>query len=97
MNKYLKVQLSVLIGILGFFFGGIFNIKKDIIDIIVSASIGWATGFFLTFFIISIFLKENKKSFIEKDSKNSQVNTLKGKKVDIIISDNLDEIYNIKR
>lgn len=97
MNRYLKIQLSVLIGILGFFLGGILSLKKEIIDIVVNASIGWAIGFFLTFFILSVLLKESNIGYKEKRAKNSIKNNIKGKNVDIIISDNLDEIYNLKR
>lgn len=98
MNINLKVQLSVLIGILGFFLGGILNLKKEIIDIILYACIGWAISFFLTFFILTLLTKENKKKFDKNEIKTKIYNNnVKGKKIDILISDDLDEIYNLKR
>lgn len=97
MNRYLKIQLSVLIGILGFFLGGMFSLKKEIVDIVVNASIGWAIGFFMSFFIFSVLIKENDNNFEKRKTKNSIKSIIKGKNVDIIISDNLDEIYNLKR
>ena len=97
MNKIVKVQLSVLIGILGFFLGGILNLNKEIIDIIVCASIGWCITFFSTFFLLSFLYKE-KNIYISKNSiKYEKKDDNKGKKIDIIISDDLSEIYNLKR
>ncbi|MBP7792979.1 MAG: hypothetical protein KA120_07960 [Candidatus Goldbacteria bacterium] len=92
MNNNLKIQLSILIGIFGFFWGGIFNLKKEIIDIVLSASIGWALSFFITYFILGIFIKKDNNQY-KKYSKDN----IKGKKIDVIISNNLDEIYNLKR
>lgn len=97
MDRYLKIQFSVLIGILGFFLGGIVNLKKEIIDIVVNASIGWAIGFFLTFFILSVLIKDSSIDYKAPKTKSSIKNISKGKNLDIIISDNLDEIYNLKR
>jgi hypothetical protein len=92
MNKDFKIQFSILIGILGFFLGGIINLKKEIIDIVLSASIGWAFSFFITYFILGIFIKGDKEQY-KKHFKDN----VKGKKIDVIISNNLDEIYNLKR
>jgi len=97
MNKYLKIQISVLIGILGFFLGGIFNMKKEIVDIVFNASIGWAIGFFLTFFILSILIKGDDIENNREIKKGSMKKNIIGRNIDFIITDNSDEIYNLKR
>ncbi len=99
MNKYFKIQISVLIGILGFFLGGILNIKKEIVDIVFNASIGWAFGFFFTFLILSVLIKEDDAKYNLKTTKNSISNNITGKKIDFIITeiDDSEKIYNLKR
>jgi|YelNatPaOPRAMG01_1025707.scaffolds.fasta_scaffold00784_6 hypothetical protein len=97
MNKIVKVQISVLIGILGFFLGGILNLNKEIIDIILYASIGWCITFFSTFFLLSFLNKEKEVNIARSNVKYEKKDKNKGKKIDIIISDDLNEIYNLKR
>lgn len=88
MNKQTKFQASIITALIGFFIGGIINIKLEIMEIFLSAIIGGLIIFFITFYILNIYFKDDNLTLNNKNDKK------KGQKVDIIINDTDDLINN---
>jgi len=94
MNKNPGVEISILTGLMGFFIGGLINVKNDIVNILLGAVIGGVFVSFLSYFVIVIFFKGRLGI---KDSRTGKKE--KGKKLDVVLKDedNYDDIYNMEK
>ena len=101
MNRRLAAEISVLAGIFGFFLGGLVNFKKEIVDIMMAATVTGVGLAFLVFFVIyAVFYEQMKKeseswgtSYTSNTGNTQNKNTPKkqvGKKVDFVVDDDGD-------
>ena len=108
VREHIEVEIAVLAGVFGFFVGGLVNINREILDIILSAVISGTAVFVVTYYsMILVFSGKKKPSsgseFIEglpvlnNFSKISSIKktAVKGTKLDIISKDDdlLNNIY----
>ena len=95
MNRRNQAETALLAGLGGFFLGGLFNVRKEIIDIMTGAVIGGAVVFFAGFFILGLVFKINDEEISSGGSDEgfvpakfkSDKDSKKGKKIDIVIKD----------
>lgn len=119
ISEHMEVEIAMLAGILGFFLGGLINVKKDdIVVILLSAVVSGVIVFFATYYAMILVFSGTKKTDIDINEnetfgnvdfgkvKNVNKQTqnpvnlnsiikekpLKGKKLDIVSSD--DNIYD---
>lgn len=95
MNRRTQAETALLAGLGGFFLGGLFNVSKEIIEIMTGAVVGGAIVFFASFFIMGLIfdIKDEHATFISEvddfvPAKMKRDNdSKKGKKIDIVIKD----------
>jgi hypothetical protein len=103
MKRSLRAQISVLAGVFGFFIGGLVNAGREILDVMMGAAIGWATAFFMAFFLLKNVYRDSEEEKEEIDSGRQEIrpakNQKKGTKIDITVKDgaSFDNLYNLKK
>ena len=103
MKRPVRAQLSVLVGVLGFFIGGLINAGKELVDVMLGAAIGWGLVFFAVYITLDRLYKDPmEKSPDENIAAASAAQRgrekSKGKKIDITIKseESFEDIYKTK-
>ncbi len=91
MTPRAKAEVSIIAGLAGFFLGGIINVSREIIDIVLGAVAGGAAVFFVSFFILGLIYgskaaSAGKDEFVPAEFKKDN-DSKKGKKIDFVIKD----------
>ena len=56
----MEVEIALLAGVLGFFLGGLINVRKEVIDILMSAVVTGVLVFFVTYFAMKLVFSGSK-------------------------------------
>lgn len=115
IREHMEVEIALLAGVLGFFLGGLLNVKKEILDIVLAAVITGALVFFISYYAMILIFSGAKKNTLDdeygfhpvdidkirsgknapnsrdKNAVKSPDKAAKGKKLDLISSD--DNLY----
>jgi hypothetical protein len=62
MKQNVEIEIAILAGVLGFFVGGLLNVKKELLDIALSAVITGAIVFFTSYFAMVLVFSGKKRS-----------------------------------
>jgi len=103
MKRQVRAQLSVLVGVLGFFIGGLVNSGKELVDVMLGAAIGWGLVFFAVYmFLEAVYREPDEKSPAENRASagatQKGAEKSKGKKIDITVNgdETFEDIYKLK-
>lgn len=93
MTPRARAEISVIVGLAGFFLGGLINVSREIVDIMLGAVVGGGAVFFVSFFILGLIFGSDgvlaeKDEFVPAEFKKDS-DSKKGKKIDIVIKDDM--------
>ena len=60
IREHLEVEIALLARVLGFFLGGLINVRKEMIDIVLSAVVTGVTVFFVAYFAMKLVFSGTK-------------------------------------
>lgn len=78
----MEVEIALLAGVLGFFLGGLINVRKEIIDIVFAAVVTGVLVFFITYFAMTLVFsgKNGAGRGEESDFRTDNFNSVKAAK-----------------
>lgn len=81
LREHLEVEIALLAGVLGFFLGGLVNVRKEIIDIVFAAVVTGVLVFFTAYFAMSLVFAGTRKNdnIDEDDFKGDNFDRVKSK------------------
>ena len=97
IDRKLSVEISILCGIMGFFIGGLFAVKKEVVDILFYATITGTSVLFLSYFLINATVGAGFKTETGSRKKGkAPEKKQEGKKIDYTVGDEegFEDIYN---
>jgi hypothetical protein len=67
IREHMEVEIALLAGVLGFFLGGLINVRKEILDIFLSAVVTGVLVFFTAYYAMKLILSGTKKHIAEDE------------------------------
>ena len=61
LREHMDVEIALLAGVLGFFLGGLINVRKEILDIVFAAVVTGVLVFFTAYFAMTLVFAGTKK------------------------------------
>ncbi|HDQ26023.1 MAG TPA: hypothetical protein ENN43_04675 [bacterium] len=106
-SRGVVADAAILAGVLGFFTGGLLGIKKEVVDMLLMATVTGVIVFFAAFFIIERFMmKKYPEQFsrgggprknVKKRTEGKKGEKKRGTRIDITVKDeDIDDIFNLK-
>jgi hypothetical protein len=105
VREHIEVEIAVLTGVFGFFVGGLININREILDIILSAVLSGTAVFVVTYYAMILVFSGKKKEVIDtgfieglpginepSKTKTGPTGVKKGTKIDLVSKD--DDLMN---
>ena len=96
MKRKTVIEIAILAGVFAFFLGGLVSVKKEIVQMALTATVSGTVVFFMTYLlIIGVYGRRIKDDFPEEAGQQDAKN--KGKKLDVTLkdTDDFNDIYNL--